>query len=122
MSKEQIDAYEHFRSAWYGDHHIEDGVFDEVRFGRYPQGGGPAINSITIRWQQGQALGAAQLNVNSADWPLLYRYREILQELATVSNRPITPGDVTEILLAHGFLDVTEVVDSAPLFDLLEAN
>ena len=120
MTKKQIDAYEHFRSAWYGDHHVEDDVFDEVRFGRYSEGGGPAINSVTVQWRQGQPVGAAQLSVSSADWPLLYQYRKVLQELATVSNRPIAPADVTEILLAHGFLDVTEVVDSAPLFDLLE--
>lgn len=122
MSDTQIDAFEHFRAAWYGEHHLEEDVFDEVRFGRYPQGGGPAINFITLRWQAGQAFGAATLSVESADWPLLYRYREVLQELASVSNRPVTPADVTEILKAHEFVDVTEVVDAAPLFDLAEAN
>lgn len=121
MSK-SINAFEHIRAAWYGDHALEEEVFDEVRFGKYPQNGGPAITVITLRWQEGKTFGGATLSVESADWPLLYQYREVLQELASVSNRPVTPGDVIEILKGHEFVDVTEVVDFAPLFDLMEAN
>jgi len=117
-----VDAFEHFRSAWYGDHHMEGEVFDEVRFGRYPKGGGPAVNHLSIRWQHGAVLGAAKLTADSTDWPLLDRYRQVLQELAGVSHRMVSPNDVVEILKAHSFEDRTERVDSAPLFEQVEAN
>lgn len=122
MKDSLVDAFEHFRSAWYGEHHLDDDVFDEVRFGRYPKAGGPPANLITIRWQADTAFGGAKLTIDSADWPLLHQYRQILQELASVSNRAVTPADVVEILMSHSFIDRTEVVDTPPLFDLLEAN
>lgn len=116
-----VDAFEHFRSAWYGDHHMEADVFDEVRFGRYPKANGPAVSTIAVRWRRDDLAGA-KLLVDSPDWPLLDRYRQVLQELAGVSNRAVTPADVIGVLKDHGFEDRTELVDNVPLFDLVEAN
>lgn len=115
------DAFEHLRAAWYAEHALPEGVFDEVRFGRYPDRGAPA-GYLAVTWEEGDAFGAARLSVASADWPLLYRYRDVLRDLASLSNRPVTPADIKEVLAAHGFEDRTETYDAGPLFDPAELS
>lgn len=112
------DSFERYSAAWYRDHLLEEGVVDEIRFGPYPERGAPASH-ISIRWEAGATFGAARLSLLSPDWPLLYKYRELLQELASASNRALTPDDVVEVLLGHGFVDRTERQDAGPLFDPL---
>ena len=110
-----IDGFEHFRAAWYGDHPLDDDLFDEVKFGPYASDG-PAPGHLSIRWyRSGTTFGSPRLEVNSPDWPLLNRYAGVLQELATLSNRDVTPNVVIEVLREHQFEDLTEVTVT-PLF------
>ena len=111
----RIDGFEHFRAAWYGDHPLDDNLFDEVKFGRYAEGG-PAPACLAVRWyRSGTTFGSPRLEADSSDWPLLHRYAHILQELATLSNRDVTPHAVIEVLREQGFEDLTEV-SATPLF------
>jgi hypothetical protein len=103
-----VRGFRHISASWYGDsHEFGPNIVDEVLFGFYHVEGG-TTGEMAVRWKTLSNRVTPQLQVFDDAWHALYEMNDVLARMARTDGDDIIPEDFCALLLACGFVDMTE--------------
>lgn len=102
-------AFYHYAESWYGKTSPLTDCVDDVMFGYYPEGGNQGTTGeMKMAWYAlGEETPSPCLEVFCDAWQALYDFRDVLERLAALNNKNITPTEFCALLLELGFTDKT---------------
>jgi hypothetical protein len=84
--------------------------YHDIFFGLYCPDGG-SIGEMAMVWHKLAGKDIPRLECFDDAWIVLFSFNDVLYELTNVDNKNITEEEFVEILLAHGFKDLTDYKD-----------
>lgn len=103
-------GFYHTSAAWYGKTiQLPDRAVDEVMVGLYPEDGG-TNGEFSVKWYELAGKATPKLEVYDDAWAALAQFRDLLDAMADVAGKDITPHELCYILIECGMADLTERV------------
>lgn len=98
--------------AYYAKH-MDGSEKNEIMFGMYDLENGGTTGEMAMRWiDLGNRYGMApQLQSFSDSWSALLLFSDLIHSLSKIDGQDITQEEFVEILLNHGFVDLTQYVN-----------
>ncbi|MCC7449631.1 MAG: hypothetical protein IT324_19580 [Anaerolineae bacterium] len=99
----------HFRSAWYANKvALPMEEVDHVHFGYYAADGGTTGEMVMIWNRLGPDDITPRLAIFNDAWSVLATFSDVIAALGKLDDQPITPQQFCDLLLEHGFTDLTQ--------------
>ncbi len=108
-----IRGFHHFSRAWYASRISPcDGAVDDIMFGMYYPNGG-CDGEIKAAWYPlGRWQPTPHVGIFDDAWHLFVDFHDFFTDLANYKERMITPAFFCELLVKHGFRDLTQTEKS----------
>jgi len=104
-------GFTHYSEAWYSKTSgpMADGTADEIMIGMYDLEGGGTTGEFGVRWivLNDRDDPSPRLEVFNDAWDALSRFGDLLQVMASIDSRRVSPREFADILRALGIKDLT---------------
>jgi len=100
-----IRGYHHYSRCWYSEVLPED---DYITIGIYDSEGCGMIGEFTVTWHLVTQQPFPRLEAYDDSWSTLIQFSDVLEKMAEVNDKNITPLEFCKLLESCGVVDLTE--------------